>query len=87
MDLPAGVSIIEIAMDHRWTYKRVLLDFHADVDECATEVDNCEHTCHNSNGSYTCSCRLGFRLHSDGQQCDGMSQNLKKIHCENVWPW
>ena len=48
------------------------LTFHVDVDECAAEVDSCEHTCHNSNGSYTCSCWTGFRLHGDGQQCDGI---------------
>ena len=46
-------------------------DIDEDVIECTTGVDGCEQECHNSNGSYTCSCRLGYRLHSDGQQCIG----------------
>ena len=45
--------------------------YHVDIDECTTGVDTCEQTCQNNNGSYICTCRQGFRLHSDGQQCDG----------------
>ncbi|XP_045450693.1 low-density lipoprotein receptor-related protein 2 [Melitaea cinxia] len=33
-----------------------------DVDECATGVHRCAQLCTNLNGSYTCSCRDGFRL-------------------------
>ncbi|XP_045536115.1 low-density lipoprotein receptor-related protein 2 [Papilio machaon] len=33
-----------------------------DVDECATGAHRCSHLCHNLNGSYSCSCREGFRL-------------------------
>ena len=52
-------------------FTNVYSHLYEDVDECTTGVDNCEHNCHNTNGSYTCMCGQGFRLHSDGQQCDG----------------
>lgn len=32
-----------------------------DVDECASGVHRCAQLCTNLNGSYTCSCRDGFR--------------------------
>ena len=44
---------------------------HEDVDECASDTDNCQHNCHNNVGSYTCTCMSGYRLNSDGRQCDG----------------
>ena len=47
------------------------MTYGIDVDECATDVDNCEHNCRNTNGSYLCTCREGFRLDSDRHQCDG----------------
>lgn len=34
----------------------------ADIDECATNQDNCSQNCLNTIGSYKCSCRAGFRL-------------------------
>ena len=46
--------------------------FHnADIDECARGTDLCAHNCSNTDGSYTCSCRPGFRLSSDGRRCHG----------------
>ena len=56
-----------------------------DVDECATDMDNCQHNCHNNNGSYTCTCRTGYRLNSDGRHCDGKhvreSTPLSSLSC------
>ena len=42
-----------------------------DIDECATQVDECEQNCHNNNGSYRCSCNAGYKLNDDGFHCDG----------------
>jgi len=35
----------------------------ADVDECAQYLDDCsvEETCRNTAGSFTCTCRKGYR--------------------------
>ncbi|XP_051901343.1 mannan-binding lectin serine protease 1-like [Pristis pectinata] len=43
-----------------------------DVDECSVRegaVPGCEHLCHNTLGSYSCSCRHGYQLQSDGKSC------------------
>ena len=37
----------------------------ADVDECAEDSDGCEQVCTNTEGSYLCSCFLGYTLDKD----------------------
>ena len=41
-----------------------------DIDECALGIDQCAHMCHNTNGSYICSCNAGYLLNSDLFNCD-----------------
>ena len=43
----------------------------SDVDECLISNGGCHHNCHNSVGSYTCSCNGGYRLNTDGHTCEG----------------
>ena len=52
-----------------------------DINECDLATDNCEHICINNNGSYTCECKSGFELSSDGIHCSGIAYLaiLKKI--------
>ena len=50
----------------------IQLYIHSDIDECHENTDACDHLCSNNNGSYTCSCRSGYRLASDGVTCNGM---------------
>ena len=42
-----------------------------DIDECAEDTDGCVQICNNSNGSYSCLCRSGFRLAADAHECEG----------------
>ena len=42
-----------------------------DIDECSMQVDECDHNCNNTLGSYTCSCNDGYLLDRNGQQCNG----------------
>ena len=44
--------------------------FSTDIDECLSDHD-CNHTCSNVDGSYTCSCREGYVLQADGRNCAG----------------
>ena len=43
----------------------------SDVDECITETHGCDTNalCTNNNGSFTCSCKSGFK--GDGKNCQG----------------
>ena len=55
----------------------------ADIDECADDdINNCEHDCENTDGSYTCSCVEGFLLAHDEHSCHGM---LKKFNYSNIF--
>ena len=66
-----GRALVFPGMQPPMLVTSVIICSPKDVDECATDVDNCEHNCSNNNGSYTCTCRQGYRLHSNGRQCDG----------------
>ena len=45
--------------------------FLIDIDECYLNISGCEHYCSNTNGSYYCRCRPGFRLHTNNHSCEG----------------
>ena len=51
----------------------------SDIEECVTGVDLCDQNCHNSNGSYLCSCNSGYRLGDDGFRCGGIHIKFKSI--------
>ena len=54
---------------------RFFLFFLKDVNECEGS-NKCDHVCHNSVGSYYCSCKKGFVLAADKQQCIGNALRL-----------
>ena len=43
-----------------------------DINECNANTDSCGQLCSNTIGSYTCSCRVGYSLGSNGRSCNGM---------------
>ena len=49
-----------------------------DADECYERTDECQQECINTNGSYSCACRTGYRLTSDGYNCTG-KQSAKPL--------
>ena len=54
----------------------IMSHLSSDINECA--VNNpCDHQCHNEPGSFSCSCRAGYRLAADGTTCDGKLKMLK----------
>ncbi|XP_050394072.2 tolloid-like protein 1 [Patella vulgata] len=44
--------------------------FVKEYDECKTELHGCDHVCENTLGSFKCTCRIGYELHSDGKRCE-----------------
>lgn len=46
-----------------------------DINECASNNADCQHTCSNTDGSFECSCRNGYTLGSDGLLCIGKPPN------------
>ena len=56
---------------------------YADIPECERDIDGCDQHCNNTDGSYECSCDVGFllangdacvygfRLAPDNHTCDG----------------
>ena len=44
----------------------------ADVDECQVNNGGCAQTCNNTDGSFECSCGIGYTLAGDGLGCDGI---------------
>ena len=42
-----------------------------DVDECSNGTNDCDHTCTNTIGGYTCSCHQGYLLYNDSATCNG----------------
>ena len=49
----------------------VYCNFVSDIDECNTDFKNCHQKalCHNTQGSFTCSCKPGYE--GDGNNCTG----------------
>ena len=54
----------------------ILLYLMTDIDECSENIDDCGQLCRNTQGSYSCSCRTGYRLALDGAACHGNDQNI-----------
>ena len=47
-----------------------------DIDECSENADICDQNCSNTEGSYTCSCNVGYVLASNGHSCSGIYSKL-----------
>ena len=43
-----------------------------DVDECEEGISGCTQECTNSDGSFVCSCNVGYLLESNGKTCTGI---------------
>ena len=64
-------------MDDKWKYHWYLsqqgysTSIHTDIDECALGISGCNQICTNTNGSYVCSCYLGYQISSNNKICVG----------------
>ena len=60
---------VQVLCDPHFSY---LLPPLPDIDECVKDPDACGQNCTNTNGSFVCSCGMGYILNEDGITCDGM---------------
>lgn len=42
-----------------------------DVDECSTMNGGCQDICNNTEGSYFCTCAIGYQLTQNNRGCEG----------------
>ena len=42
-----------------------------DIDECTQRTNGCDHNCTNTDGSYYCTCMVGYELEPDNRTCTG----------------
>ena len=49
------------------------------------EVHSCSHLCHNTPGSYTCSCKEGYQLQADKLHCIGEKTDQLVTHLVHNW--
>ncbi|KAK2715729.1 multiple epidermal growth factor-like domains protein 6 isoform X2 [Artemia franciscana] len=45
-----------------------------DINECSVSNGGCEHRCCNLHGTYTCRCEHGFKLKSNGRNCEDIDE-------------
>lgn len=48
-----------------------MITFLSDINECSVSNGGCSHSCHNSAGSFTCSCPSGLELDLGKRSCRG----------------
>lgn len=49
----------------------------SDADECKINNGGCQHFCTDTPGSYTCSCKPGYKLMSNGRSCQGQERVVR----------
>ena len=69
-----------------------MFDFfkNSDINECLSNNGGCHQNCHDSDGSYTCSCNDGYQLNSDRHTCKGIPLNLVTawiLDTVLAWDW
>ena len=45
--------------------------FSPDINECLSANGQCDHDCHNTIGTYYCTCQMGYLLLEDHRGCTG----------------
>ena len=60
-----------------------------DIIECDTKNGGCEQNCHNTIGSYYCTCDIGYQLDNDYHSCPDINECATRNggcdqHCHNT---
>lgn len=72
-----ALVMIFLCCEDSQNQKRSLFIFLClDVDECTTELDDCQQMCTNNDGGFNCSCESGYLLNSDMKTCSMLHHSL-----------
>ena len=63
---------VQVSLQYFYQHLYVITLLSLDINECSTNNGGCNQTCTNTNGSYECSCNIGFNLADNNHDCDGM---------------
>jgi hypothetical protein len=75
-----GTLFIRFRSDSAGSGRGFLLEFETeDFNECVTNNGGCSHYCHNTIGSFYCSCPPGMILSRRGDFCIGMSGSYIRV--------
>ncbi|XP_053386930.1 uncharacterized protein LOC123542087 [Mercenaria mercenaria] len=57
-----------------------------DIDECSVSKGNCEHNCKNTEGSFECTCKHGYRVNiNDKLKCKDINECEEAMHnCDQL---
>ena len=86
-----GTLFIRFRSDSAGSGRGFLLEFETeDFDECVTNNGGCSHFCHNTIGSFYCSCPQSMTLSKRGDYCIGKWAarcELSPLSCLSlIWP-
>ena len=84
LDTQVMVSLAQVCKsikDVRSSLLKVFIhNYISDINECLTNNGGCQLNCHNSDGSYSCSCNNGYLLNNNGYTCEGRVQKGKSMN-------
>lgn len=69
--------VVQVCCFLRYQSMSLNIKLIPDVDECTLRTDTCSQNCHDTPGSYTCSCNSGYILSDNGYNCNG---NVDSLH-------
>ena len=55
----------------RYASTNISITVFADINECKLVTTDCDQTCVNTIGGYSCSCNDGYTLNNDNVSCSG----------------
>lgn len=58
----------------------------SDIDECAVRKGGCEHKCHNTEGSFYCTCERGYHIAEDQRTCTPCVRQLNSTSGDILSP-
>ena len=67
-------------------YSSLLILLNSDINECETIPNLCSHNCHNTEGSYECSCHSGYSVDPDNSSLCQVNRpaSVKRDHHYDV---